>query len=129
MTEQKTISEGTNINLKISHLFAFLGGLTIVLVSVIGFFYGLLSTSIDKKVEKGIYSVEKKYLDEKDKDFNKKIDIISTEVKATNKTLQTVGYDVAEIKKKQNNGNHLRIVETNSNPSDNAPENPNFQLE
>ena len=125
MTNNKEISEGTTINLKMSHLFAFLGGLVAILVTVIGFFYGMLNSSIDKKVEKEIYTIEKKYLDEKDASFNSKLDEINSEVTSTNKSLQTMGIDIASIKAKQNSST-LHQNSMNSTPTNNSPNRPNF---
>lgn len=117
--DKKIISEGTSIVLEVKHVIAFLLGLTAVLVTVIGFFYGMLNGNIEQKVDEKIYSIEKKYLDEKDESFSKKLDDISSDVKSTNKSLQTIGFDVAEIKAKQNSSGHRESV--NSTPINTIP--------
>lgn len=127
MGKNKEISEGTTINLKVSHLIGFLTGLTSIIVISVGFFYSMLSSNIEKKVDGAIYTIEKKHLEEKDVDFSEDLDEINSELKATNKTLQTIGTDIATIKERHNSGviDHNNSSE-NSNPTNNRPSNLNF---
>lgn len=124
MGNEKEISEGTTIKLELKHLFAFLGGLVAILVTVIGFFYGMLNSNIDKKVEDAVYQVEKKNLEKKDEDFKVILDKIDNEVTATNKSVQVISIDIAEIKARQNSSGHHESVNStpvNSMPGNNTP--------
>lgn len=130
MSKNKEISEGTNINLKLSHLISFLTGLTSIIVISVGFFYTMLSTNIEKKVDSAIYSIEKKHLEKNDEDFSSDVDDIKSSVNAINTTVQNIGLDIAEIKTKQNSGttntNHNNSTHNSNVPRNNTPSNLNF---
>lgn len=119
--ENKQISENTTIKLKMSHVIGFLGGLTTILVAVIGFFYTTLTTQIEKKVEKELYEQNKEYFDEKFSNLGKDFEEIKKEQKITNDNIRTIGTEVKIL-----NANKNSVPNTNTQPVNNHPINPDF---
>jgi len=119
---EKEFGESTIIKIKLKHVFIFLGGLTTLLVSIIGFFYRTMTQNIDEKLDEKIYNQYKEYLDEKFNEHGKTLSDIESKLKETNQTIQTIGTEVLILNREKNNIN----TEHGSNNINNEPSHPTF---
>ncbi len=96
----KKVTPDTIIQIKLSYLLTFIGGLLGLILTVGTFFYNTIDKKVEAKVNKEVYEQHKAFMTEKFDDNKHQLDRIETSVESVNN-------DIKDLLKDKNSGSQM----------------------